>query len=245
MHHQITFIAGIHAVKEAINYNADSIDYCIILKQNSRIDDCLNIIKKKQIKCINNIPTTLISQLEYINHQGIIAIQKNRQPHDLITWAKQWQENLRLVILDGVQDPRNLGSCIRTACAGQCHGIIIPKNHNASIKNPTTQKVASGACSILPIFEVTNINRTIADLKKIGVWCYGFSEHGRDSLYSHKFTGPTALVFGAEATGLKQSTQKNCDYLVNIPTNPSFPTLNLAVSVGIGALELLKQKQDS
>lgn len=240
------FSAGIHAVYELCQHAPESIKSIIILSETpgKRIEQCLQIAQDKGLPIQTECPAHLQHLLKRVRHQDIIAIhhKKLSQPNDLWHCVDKWGPKLRLVILDGVQDPRNLGACIRTACAGHCHGLVIPKQHNASV-NETATKVACGACAILPIFPVTNIARTISKLKEKGVWCWGFSEHAKDSLFSSHFHGATALIFGNEATGLRSLTTQYCDHLIAIPTQANFPSLNLSVSVGISVFELYRQQQ--
>jgi 23S rRNA (guanosine2251-2'-O)-methyltransferase len=239
---QTQFSAGIHAVTELINNHPELIDYCVILKPspNHRLQQCIDLMKANKISLSAQPPKSIIQQLASLQHQGIIAIYKPMQHNELMPFVKSLGNKLKLVVLDGVQDPRNLGSCIRTICANNCHGIVIPKNNSASI-NETVTKVACGACAILPIFPVSNIHQTLTALKQQGVWCYGLTEHATDTLTDIEFSGATALIFGTEDKGLRALTKKSCDHLIKIPTNPAFPSLNLAVSVGIASFELNKQ----
>lgn len=235
--------SGIHSVHELLKNNPETIDYCIILstKPNNRLTACIELIKNNNIEIQQFAPKNILNQVEGINHQNIIAIHKTAFTTDLFSFVKNKGDALKLVILDGVQDPRNLGSCIRTACANNCDAIIVSKNKSPPI-NETVTKVACGACAILPIFQVSNISQTIDKLKKSGVWCWGFSEHATSSLYEASFSGPCALIFGTEDKGIRQLTKQKCDFLVKIPTNKNFPSLNLAVSVGIATFVLNQQK---
>ena len=235
---------GIHSVTELLKSSPSLIDYCIILsnKPSNRLQECIKIIRTNNI-AIKHMSSEEISQkIKGSNHQNVIAVHKNITSTDLCSLIKEKGDDLKLVILDGVQDPRNLGSCIRTACANNCHAIVLPKNKTPPI-NETVTKVACGACAILPIFQVANIGQTIDKLKKFGVWFWGFSEHATSSLYEASFTGPCALVFGTEDKGIRQLTKQKCDFLVKIPTNKNFPSLNLSVSLGIATFETNKQKK--
>jgi 23S rRNA (guanosine2251-2'-O)-methyltransferase len=236
--------AGIHAVTELLKHAPSSISQCIILKNppNARLRHLMQCAQAHQIPIAHIIPPEYAEKISNMHHQGIIALhQPIQSPQDTLDiWIKQWGEDLRLLVLDGVQDPRNLGACIRTACAAACHAMVIPK-HRSSAVNETVIKVACGACSIIPIFQVTNIAQTLNLLKKSGIWCWGFSEHAEHSLHDMSFSGPIALVFGNEATGLRTLTQTRCDGLIRIPTQPNFPSLNLSVSVGVALFEMNRQ----
>lgn len=233
---------GVHAVLELLKSNPATVDYLAVIqaKPNPRLQECIALANQLNIDIKNSAPAHL--DLSKINHQGIFAAYtiNTKSTKQLINWIKSTNDNLKLVILDGVQDPRNLGSCIRTACANHCDGIIIAK-HKSSEINATVAKVACGACTLLPIFAVSNLHQTILQIQKLGVWCWGLSEHAEQSIVDAEFFGHCALIFGTESTGLRKLTKDQCDYLIKIPTQSKFPSLNLAVSVGIATFELAKQ----
>jgi 23S rRNA (guanosine2251-2'-O)-methyltransferase len=121
-----------------------------------------------------------------------------------------------LLVLDGVTDPHNLGACLRVADGAGAHAVIAPKDHAVGI-NATVAKVASGAAETVPYFMVTNLARTLGELKERSIWCLGLSDEATQTLYQSDLKGPPALVLGAEGTGLRQLTRKTCDALVSIP----------------------------
>lgn len=154
----------------------------------------------------------------------------------------QRQKNPLILVLDGVQDPHNLGACLRTAdCAG-CAFVIITKKNSAPV-NETVRKVAVGAAESIPIVQANNLRNALVKLKDGGVWIAGTSDHkASQSLYSAKLTGPLAIVMGAEGEGMRHLTTETCDFLLRIPMLGSVPCLNVSVSAGVCLFEAVRQR---
>ena len=146
-----------------------------------------------------------------------------------------------LLVLDGVTDPHNLGACLRVADGAGAHAVIAPKDHAAGI-NATVAKVASGAAETVPYFMVTNLARTLMELKERNIWITGTSDAAPRTLYQADFRGPTALVLGAEGDGMRQLTAKTCDQLVSLPMCGAVESLNVSVASGICLYEALRQR---
>ena len=154
--------------------------------------------------------------------------------------ASERQQPL-LLVLDGVTDPHNLGACLRVADGAGAHAVIAPKDHAAGI-NATVAKVASGAAETVPYFMVTNLARTLLELKERNIWITGTSDAAPRTLYEADFRGPTALVLGAEGDGMRQLTAKTCDQLVSLPMRGAVESLNVSVASGICLYEVLRQR---
>ena len=146
-----------------------------------------------------------------------------------------------LLVLDGVTDPHNLGACLRVADGAGAHAVIAPKDHAAGI-NATVAKVASGAAETVPYFMVTNLARTLMELKERNIWITGTSDAAPRTLYEADFRGPTALVLGAEGDVMRQLTSKTCDQLVSLPMRGAVESLNVSVASGICLYEVLRQR---
>ena len=146
-----------------------------------------------------------------------------------------------LLVLDGVTDPHNLGACLRVADGAGAHAVIAPKDHAAGI-NATVAKVASGAAESVPYFMVTNLARTLGELKERSIWITGTSDAAPQTLYQVDLGGPTALVLGAEGQGMRQLTAKTCDQLVSIPMRGAVESLNVSVASGVCLYEALRQR---
>jgi 23S rRNA (guanosine2251-2'-O)-methyltransferase len=146
-----------------------------------------------------------------------------------------------LLVLDGVQDPHNLGACLRSADAAGVHAVIAPKDKSVGL-TPTVVKVASGAAESVPFIQVTNLARTLRSLKDRNIWIYGAAAEADQTLYQAKLTGSIALVLGAEGSGLRRLTREHCDGLLTIPMRGSVSSLNVSVATGIFLFEALRQR---
>jgi 23S rRNA (guanosine2251-2'-O)-methyltransferase len=146
-----------------------------------------------------------------------------------------------LLVLDGIQDPHNLGACLRTADACAVDAVIIPRDRAVKV-NATVRKVAAGGAESVPVIEVTNITRSLKDLQQAGVWVFGTSETATDSLYDHDYNGPLALVMGAEGAGLRRLTIESCDHLLKLPMCGQVESLNVSVATGVCLYEILRSR---
>lgn len=175
-------------------------------------------------------------------HQGVVArVEPLAATTSLDDLLDTLQEPPLLLVLDGVTDPHNLGACLRVADGAGAHAVIAPKDHAVGI-NATVAKVASGAAETVPYFMVTNLARTLGELKERNIWCLGLSDEATQSLYEADLKTATALVLGAEGTGLRQLTRKTCDALVSIPMLGAVESLNVSVASGICLYEAVRQR---
>ena len=178
-------------------------------------------------------------------HQGVLAeVDWPRPPteDDLDDLVIQRGRELLLLVLDGVQDPHNLGACLRTAEAVGADAVIAPKDRAVGL-TPVVRKVAAGAAESLPFIQVTNLARTIRGLQGAGVWVVGAAGESPNSLYGADLTGPLALVLGSEADGLRRLTRETCDLLVSIPMAGPTESLNAAVAAGVLLAEVARQRR--
>ena len=180
-------------------------------------------------------------------HQGVVArVDALAQ----VTSLDELLENLEasgvknplLLVLDGVTDPHNLGACLRVADGAGAHAVIAPKDHAAGI-SAIVSKVASGAAETMPYFMVTNLARTLGELKERNIWCIGTSDDAEKTIYDVDLKGPVALVLGAEGEGMRQLTRKTCDQLVSIPMHGAVESLNVSVASGVCLYEALRQRR--
>lgn len=175
-------------------------------------------------------------------HQGVVArVEPLPVAHSLDDLLDGLQGPPLLLVLDGVTDPHNLGACLRVADGAGAHAVIAPKDHAVGI-NATVAKVASGAAETVPYFMVTNLARTLGELKERNIWCLGLSDEATQTLYQSDLKVPTALVLGAEGSGLRQLTRKTCDGLVSIPMLGAVESLNVSVASGICLYEAVRQR---
>ncbi|MDO9090532.1 MAG: 23S rRNA (guanosine(2251)-2'-O)-methyltransferase RlmB [Burkholderiaceae bacterium] len=175
-------------------------------------------------------------------HQGVAArVAPVPQTHSLDDLLDAVQGPPLLLVLDGVTDPHNLGACLRVADGAGAHAVIAPKDHAVGV-NATVAKVASGAAETVPYFMVTNLARTLGELKERGIWCVGASDDAPKTIYQIDLKGPVALVLGAEGSGLRQLTRKTCDELASIPMKGAVESLNVSVASGVCLYEALRQR---
>jgi 23S rRNA (guanosine2251-2'-O)-methyltransferase len=175
-------------------------------------------------------------------HQGVAArVEALPATHSLDELLDQVEGPALLLVLDGVTDPHNLGACLRVADGAGAHAVIAPKDHAVGI-NATVAKVASGAAETVPYFMVTNLARTLGELKERSIWCIGTSDDAPESVYRADLKGPVALVLGAEGIGMRQLTRKTCDQLVSIPMRGAVESLNVSVASGVCLYEALRQR---
>jgi 23S rRNA (guanosine2251-2'-O)-methyltransferase len=175
-------------------------------------------------------------------HQGVAArVEPLPQVHSLDELLESLTEPALLLVLDGVTDPHNLGACLRVADGAGVHAVIAPKDHAGGV-NATVAKVASGAAETVPYFMVTNLARTLNELKERNIWCIGTSDDAPKTLYEVDLKGPVALVLGAEGEGIRQLTRKTCDELVRLPMKGAVESLNVSVASGVCLYEAVRQR---
>ncbi len=176
-------------------------------------------------------------------HQGVVAmVQPMAQVRSLDDLLDSIEEPPLLLVLDGVTDPHNLGACLRVADGAGAHAVIAPKDHAVGV-NATVAKVASGAAETVPYFMVTNLARSLNELKERDIRIVGTSEDATQTLYDIDLKGPVALVLGAEGPGMRQLTRKTCDELVSIPMRGAVESLNVSVASGLCLYEAIRQRR--
>ncbi|MGA7826332.1 MAG: 23S rRNA (guanosine(2251)-2'-O)-methyltransferase RlmB [Geobacteraceae bacterium] len=146
-----------------------------------------------------------------------------------------------IIVLDGIQDPHNLGAIIRSAACAGAHGVIIPKDRAAGV-TPTVEKASAGAVETIPVVQVVNIAQTLEELKKAGFWIYGASDNASALLYDQNLTGATALVIGNEGEGIRPLVRKKCDEVFSIPMLGGVSSLNASVAAGVALFEVVRQR---
>jgi 23S rRNA (guanosine2251-2'-O)-methyltransferase len=178
-------------------------------------------------------------------HQGVVArVQPLAARHSLDDVLDAVQGPPLVLVLDGVTDPHNLGACLRVADGAGAHAVLAPKDHAVGV-NATVAKVASGAAETVPYLMVTNLARTLGELKERDIWVVGTSDTAELSLYDLDLDRPLALVLGAEGKGMRQLTAKSCDQLVRIPMQGAVESLNVSVAAGVCLYEALRQRQEA
>lgn len=213
-------------------------------EKHGSINKIISIAKEKRVIIVEKDKRQMEEMAGTKNYQGVIAIVppfEYCEIEDILQEAKEKQEDPFLLILDGIEDPHNLGSIIRTAETAGIHGIIIPKRRAASV-NSTVNKASAGAVEHMKIARVTNISDAIEKLKQAGLWICGTDINTKTYYYNQDLTGPLGIVIGNEGSGMSEKVRKNCDFLVKIPMQGKVTSLNASVSTGIIVYEAVKQR---
>ena len=235
---------GFHAVGVRLKTAPQSIIeiYVDPARRDARMRQFLDRVNEAGARVIEADGIRLAKLAGSHGHQGVAArVQSLLAAHSLDDLLDQVEGPPLLLVLDGVTDPHNLGACLRVADGAGAHAVIAPKDHAAGI-NATVAKVASGAAETVPYIMVTNLARTIGELKERNVWCVGAADDAPKTLYQADFKGPVALVLGAEGAGMRQLTRKSCDELVSIPMRGAVESLNVSVASGVCLYEALRQR---
>ena len=205
------------------------------IKREARKHDCM-------VKYVEKERLDQISQTG--KHQGVIAVvaaYEYVEVEDILLAAKESGRPPFLFLLDGIEDPHNLGAIIRTAYQAGAHGVIIPKNRAVGL-TATVARTSAGALNYLPVAKVTNMAKTIEALKKEGIW-FACADMDGDVMYDVNLTGPMGLVIGSEGEGVSRLVREKCDYLVSIPMEGKLDSLNASVAAGVLAYEIVRQRR--
>ncbi len=238
------YLYGINAVTEALKARGRAFEWVGMAKERHDlrlqrlIEECRKI----------GIPVRFVQRTELDRmagnaaHQGVVAVTSAKQYNDLddVIAAKRGRYSL-IVVLDGVEDPHNLGAILRTADAAGANGVVIPERRAAAVTGTVT-KASAGASEHLPIAKVTNIARTVEELKDRNIWTVGLDERGPQTYDALDYKMDCALVLGAEGKGLHDLVKKKCDFLVSIPMLGKVPSLNVSVAAGVVLYEIVRQR---
>jgi len=244
---KLTKICGLHAVQAALDYSPKAINKAWIdaQRQDKRLAQAIEDLLDLGIEPEKVERKKLDKLAENNNHQGIVI--EVEMPGELSeSELKTAVENLSgaalLLVLDNVQDPHNLGACLRSCDATGAHGVIVTKD-NATGITPTVCKVASGAAETVPVYQVTNLARTLRWLKDQGLWIFGAAGEAEQTVYQTDLTVPMAIVMGAEGKGMRRLTREQCDVLVKLPMLGKVESLNVSVATGVLLYEVLRQRR--
>ncbi len=239
---------GFHAVGVRIKTAPESVleVYVDPSRRDARMRQFVDRAKEAGCRLIDAESDRLQRLCGTAGHQGVVAkVQPLPQRHSLDDLLDELQERgvmPLLLVLDGVTDPHNLGACLRVADGAGAHAIIAPKDHAVGV-NATVAKVASGAAETVPYFMVTNLARTLNELKERQIQCVGTSDDAEGELHTTDLRGPLALVLGAEGQGLRQLTRKTCDTMIRIPMRGAVESLNVSVAAGVCLYDVLRQRE--
>lgn len=239
------YIYGINSVTEALKAGGRAFEWVGMAKERRDlrlqrlIEDCRRL----------SVPVRFLERRELDRmagngaHQGVVAVTSAKQYSDLddVIAAKRADHSL-IVVLDGIEDPHNLGAILRTADAAGANGVVIPERRASGVTG-TVSKASAGASEHLPIAKVTNIARTVEELKDRNIWTVGLDERGHQPYHALDYKMDCALVLGAEGKGLHDLVKKKCDFLVSIPMLGKVPSLNVSVAAAVVLYEIVRQRQ--
>lgn len=239
-------IYGIHAVQAALQRDASNIIEVMIEsgRKDARVQGLLDKVAAQHTEVRRVTGKELDALVPDARHQGVVA-----RCRAVTVWQEDDLDQLLdglsvpplLLVLDGVQDPHNLGACLRSADAAGVHAVIAPRDRAVGL-TPVVRKVASGAAETVPFIQVTNLARTLRMLKDKGLWTVGADAEGDGDVFSADLRGPTVLVMGAEGQGMRRLTREHCDLLVRIPMQGTVESLNVSVATGICLFEAVRQR---
>ena len=237
-------LTGVHAVKEALEARRP-IDRIAIAKgrQDTRVEEIVQLARKQGVPVRFEDRGQLDRLANSKDHQGVVALAAARAAatlEDILANANAsaGQKGL-IVLLDGVEDPHNLGAIVRTALAAGAHGVLIPERRAAGLTD-TVARASAGALAHLPVAKVTNLVRTMEQLKEAG---YCLDEQGDKNYTEVDYTSPVGIVLGSEGQGLHELTRERCDFVVSLPTTGPVKSLNVSVAAGVVLFEALRQRQ--
>ena len=240
----LRLIYGFHAVTSRIRQNPDGVMevYLQSQRQDQRMRDLVKLCETSGVRVIAVDGSRLDGMAGGVRHQGVAArVDAEKRVRHLSDVLDTLTEPPLLLVLDGIQDPHNLGACLRSADAFGVHAVIAPKDRAVGI-TAAVEKVACGAAETVPYIAVTNLARTLRELKDSGIWVVGAAGEAKQDLHSFRHAGSLALVLGAEGEGLRRLTRETCDELVRIPMLGSVESLNVSVSAGIFLFEARRQR---
>jgi 23S rRNA (guanosine2251-2'-O)-methyltransferase len=242
-------LTGIHAVREALEAGR-AFDRIIIAKgrQDTRVEEIVQLARGRNISLRFEDRSQLDRLADSKDHQGIVALVAARAAGTLDeilaaanAGAGRGEKGL-IVMLDGVEDPHNLGAVIRTALAAGAHGVVIPERRAAGLTD-TVARASAGALAHLAVAKVTNLARTMEELKEAGYWLVGLDEQAEKNYTEVDYSSSVAIVLGGEGKGLHELTRKRCDFVVSLPTTGPVKSLNVSVAAGVVLFEVLRQRR--
>ncbi len=239
-------IFGLHTVSHLLQGNAGHIVEIWVQarRRDRRLERILDSARRARVRVHEVERQVLDGMVPGVRHQGVVADYHGAPPlaePDLEPMLDRLEQAPLLLVLDGIQDPHNLGACLRSAEAAGVHAVIAPRDRAVGL-TPTVHKVASGAAESLPFIQVANLVRVLAVLRERGVWVVGTADAAETSLYAADLRGPLALVLGGEEKGLRRLTREQCDLLVRIPMQGTVESLNVSVAAGVCLFEAVRQR---
>lgn len=242
-------IYGLHAVRESLlGQQRKPLELFLLKGQGARLDEVAKAAATAGVPLRLRERGDLDRLAGTSHHQGAVLRVEAFAYQDLEDLLGRWRNSggrAFFLLLDGITDPHNLGAILRSAEAAGCHGVVVPKDRSCPV-TPVVDKASAGALAHLPLVQVTNLARTLEELKREGVWVFGLAgEAGASPLFGVDFTGDVALVIGSEGEGLRPNVRRHCDGLVALPMAGAVSSLNASVAAGVALFEVVRQRQKS
>jgi 23S rRNA (guanosine2251-2'-O)-methyltransferase len=239
---------GVHAVRIMLVRNPGRVQRVLIAggRDAARHAEIKSLAQRAGIQVVAADDASLDKLADGGRHQGVLAqiVPRAGDPETQLEQALEAAPGPPLLlVLDGVQDPHNLGACLRSADAAGVDAVIAPRDRAVGL-TPVVRKVAAGAAEIVPFVSVVNLARTLRDLKQRGLWLIGTDDEADDTVYDADFTGPVALVMGSEGEGMRRLTRECCNQLVSIPMAGAVESLNVSVAAGVVLFEAVRQRRE-
>ena len=232
---------GIHTVQQLL---ADGKALRLYVADNKKSKNLAALVAEAQARGVP-VETVALYEIEMmlpgVRHQGVAALSEARGQAADWTDAIAGVEKPLLLVLDSIQDPHNLGACLRSAAAAGAHAVLIPNSRAADV-TPVVEKVACGATEILPLFRVSNLRREVERMQRQGIWVVGGAGGAAQSLYATDLTVPLAVIVGNEGEGIRHGLREQCDFLVQIPMADGMESLNVSVACGVMLFEARRQR---
>lgn len=241
----MNWMTGFHAVEEALAAGR-ALDRIVIVRgrHGERVEAIVRLAKSRGVPVRFEDRQQVDRLAETREHQGIAALAASKPVVGLEDLLRANAANRLLVLLDGVEDPHNLGAIIRTSLAAGASGVVIPERRAAGLSD-TVERASAGALAHLPIARVKNLVRAMEELKEAGYWLVGLDERAAKSYSEVDLRGPVGIVLGGEGEGLHELTRKRCDFLVSIPTMGPVKSLNVSVAAGVVLFEVVRQRRNA
>ncbi len=240
------WVAGINAVASALEHDSEHVREILLEAgaKNPRLAEIESTARERGIALRRVNAQALNGAAGDARHQGVVAryeAARTFDEDDLAGLVEAAEGKALVLVLDGITDPHNLGACLRSAAAAGAHAVLIPKDKSAPV-NATVRKTSSGAADRIPVVRVTNLARSLRELRDLGVWVYGLEGESPTSLYGVDLRGNVALVLGSEGEGMRRLTREHCDGLVKIPMPGDIESLNVSVAAGVCLFEAVRQR---
>jgi 23S rRNA (guanosine2251-2'-O)-methyltransferase len=246
---QLVVVFGLHTVAALLKVQPDRVVRLAVLNErhDMKVHALLELAQQHKIG-VELLGRAALDQLtDQANHQGVVAFcqpAKKYTENDLPVLLDNLTQPALLLILDGIQDPHNLGACLRSADAAGVHAVLAPKDKSVGL-TPTVCKVASGAAETVPFIQVTNLARTLRFLQEQNIWLFGAAGEAEKNLYQADLKLSLAFILGAEGTGLRRLTREHCDVLLHIPLQGFVSSLNVSVAAGVFLFEAVRQRSSA